>query len=159
MNRNLHLLLIVTECNEVKINVLDHVSNRDRSGNRLFSIVKGQGRLFNSSNCIIYRFFHGMHILLLKIFSRKWCRVKYLKVFHRLSQAYKNSLPFLLCAFYYIFIYLPFSKELSNFKLLNIFSQLKMSMYLCSECIYVMKMPICMYLSGISIEMVKAVQC
>lgn len=69
MNRNLHLLLIVTECNEVKINVLDHVSNRDRSGNRLFSIVKGQGRLFNSSNCIIYRFFHGMHILLLKIFQ------------------------------------------------------------------------------------------
>lgn len=53
-------------------------------------------------------------------------------VFHRLLHAYKKPLPFLFCVFYCIFICLLFSNDCS-FTLLNIFSKLQMSMYLCNE--------------------------
>lgn len=50
---------------------------------------------------------------------------------------------------------------------LFIYCSLKIAILNCSihflsyrcQCIYVMKVPICMYISGISIEMIKAVQC
>lgn len=100
---------------------------------------------------------YDMHRLLPRLFEKS-CHITHLKNFypanfHTLSHASKNSPHFLFFAFHCIFIYLLLSKN-DNFDALDIFSRLKMSMYLCNK-----NANMCVYISGISIEMIKAVQC
>lgn len=103
--------------------------------------------------CPIFIFLYGMHgFYFCKLFfPQKWCYMKHLQMFRRLSQTTKNLPRFPFCAFYCIYL---FCCSLKN-------ALWNCSIYFLSwkcQCIYVMKMPICMYIFKISIEMIKAVQ-
>lgn len=103
--------------------------------------------------------FYDMHILLPRLFDKS-CRITHLKNFYpannTLSHASKNSGHWIqgICSVpSTVFLFICCSPKMII---------LNCSIYFLSwkcQCIYAIKMAIGMYISGISIEMIKAVQC